>query len=378
MKITVIIAEYNPFHNGHSYHIELAKKFGDPIVVLMSGSFVQRGEPAIFDKYKRAETAVKNGVDAVFELPAPFSFAPADKYAFGAFKTIDSLNAEIRLSFGSESGNIDEITNTAKILFDEPNEYKRILKENLKKGFSLAKSRSNALFAYAEKEKIKVADVTQPNNILAVEYAKQNLSFGEKVELVTHERIGEYKGKSNYGFESASEIRKKIKNNEQIYSVPEETARLVKETPYRLDDSIYLFSIIRENPKTLARIFDVNEGLENRLYESVKKANSLKQAVENCVCGRYSESRIRRIMTNVLLDVTKSDFQKAIDEPPVFNLLSAKKSSVSLLSCVNGQTVTSQSALSRIDSIQSKLMAKSQDYYKILKGNSFDHTIFVD
>lgn len=378
MKITVIVAEYNPLHNGHIYHIEQAKKFGDPIIVLMSGAFVQRGEPAIFDKYKRAETAVLNGVDAVFEIPAPFSFAPADKYAFGAFKLIQSINADVRLSFGSESGDIEKIIQTAKILLDEPKEFKDLLKMNLDKGFSFAKACGNALEKYAEDNRIDIVDITKPNNILAVEYAKNNILSDKKCELVTHKRIGEYKGNGENGYRSASAIRKEIANGEAVSDVPEETLRLIENTPYVFNDSIYRFSVIRENPQSISKIFDVNEGLENRLYECVKNTNSYEEAISACVCGRYSESRIRRVMTNVLLGVDKENFLSSVDEPPIFNLLSAKKSSTGLFSYIDSKIITSQSALEKGESVQAQLTSKAQNYYKIIKENAFDHTIFVD
>lgn len=378
MKITVIVAEYNPLHRGHIYHIEQAKKFGDPIIVLMSGSFVQRGEPAIFDKYKRAEASVLNGVDAVFEVPAPFSFAPADKYTLGAFKLINSINADIRLSFGSESGDIDTIIQTAKIIFDEPNEYKNLIKNNLDNGLSLAKARGNALEEYAKNNNIQIVDITKPNNILAVEYAKNNILSDKKCELVTHKRIGEYKGNAESGYQSASVIRDRIIKGETDLDVPTETKRLIETTPYVFNGSVYNFAIVRETPRTISKIFDVNEGLENRLYECVKNTNNFADALNSCVCGRYSESRIHRVMTNILLGVSKEDFLIATEEPPLFNLLSAKKSSTGLFTYIDSKIITSQSALEKGESVQARLTAKAQNYYKIIKEHAFDHTIFVD
>lgn len=380
MKLTVIIAEYNPLHNGHLYQLNVAKKIGNPIVVLLSGDFVQRGEAAILDKYLRAEAIVKNGADLVFELPYPFSAAPADKYALGAFRLMSQINAEITLSFGSEEGNIELINNTAKVLLEEPNEFRSYLKHNLESGLSFPLSRSNALFEYANKNEIRICDITKPNNILAVEYAKTNLATNSNYTLHTIKRIGSYKEDDNQEYLSAEQIRKRFFNGKYIESrfIPSETKFLLDNSTITNNDIIYLYAILQMGTQNIAKIYDVKEGLENKIYNSATTSHSTKEVLEKVVNSRYTESRIKRILTNILLNNTTEKFEKCLSEKLVFNLLSAKKSSRNLLSLINGEVITSQSALSKIELTHTILTSKAHEYFNIIRGNATDHAIFVD
>ena len=150
MSILGIVAEYNPFHNGHKYHIEQSKKIcgADSVICIMSGNFIQRGEPAIIDKWARTEMALMSGVDLVIELPVIYAMSSAEFFAFGAVKILDSLNAVDYLCFGSEAGSMDELDMLACILNNEPEDYKTKLKSFLAEGLSFPAARENALAEY--------------------------------------------------------------------------------------------------------------------------------------------------------------------------------------------------------------------------------------
>lgn len=171
--ITGIITEYNPFHKGHEYHLQKAKSDtnSDGIVCVMSGNFMQRGIPSIIDKWKRAEMAIKNGVDLVLELPLVYSISSAEYFAFGSVSLLNSLGIVDNLYFGSEDGDVSTLKKIAEILADEPFEYKTILKENLKSGLPFHSSRSNALASYIKSDDI-LDILRNSNNILGIEYIK--------------------------------------------------------------------------------------------------------------------------------------------------------------------------------------------------------------
>lgn len=374
MKFTVIIAEYNPLHNGHIYHLKKARELGNPIIVLMSGAFVQRGEPAISDKYRRAEIAIHHGADAVFEIPAPFAFAPADKYAYGAFRMLDNIDGEITLSFGSESGDIDAIYRTAKILIDEPIEFKTMLKRSLDEGFSLAKARQLALENYANVHNVDIVDITAPNNILALEYTKLNILSGYKYTLVTHKRIGSYKEDEEIGeFMSASAIRNRCHDWESISPfVPADTLEILKKRIPKDGFGSFLFKILETDEDELKNIFDVNEGFENRIIKQSKNAQDYSQLVDSLICGHFSRSRVQRILTCILLNVTKDGFEQCMNEPPLFNILAINAQSKYILGKLKNPASISQIELRsrRDNSQQAKYTALTQDVYRIFNGDT--------
>ncbi len=374
MKFTVIIAEYNPLHNGHIYHLKKARELGNPIIVLMSGAFVQRGEPAILDKYKRAELAIHHGADAVFEIPSPFSFAPADKYAYGAFRMLEYIDGEITLSFGSESGDIDAIYRTAKILLEEPIEFKTVLRRSLDEGYSHAKARQKALENYAKVHNVEVIDITAPNNILALEYTKLNILSGNKYTLVTHKRIGDYKDDEAMGeYMSASAIRDKCPQwNEISPYIPEDTLEMLKQRQPRDNISPFQYKIIKSSEDELKNIFDVGEGFENRIKKLYRNALDYDDLVDELICGRFSRSRVQRILTNILLNVTKDGFQQCMLEPPLFHILGLSTKSRYIMGKIKSRVYISQNELrsKNIRLLQAEYMVLSQDVYSLFNSDS--------
>lgn len=185
MKVVGLIAEYNPFHNGHSYHIEMAKKLtgADYVVVVMSGDFVQRGTPAMIQKHARAKMALLGGADLVLELPVSYATATAEVFAYGGVKILDSFGVVDHICFGSECGNADLLMEIARILADEPEWYSATLKEHLKNGMSYPAARAAALPDYQE-------ILSEPNNILGIEYCKALLKLNSNITPVTITRQG--------------------------------------------------------------------------------------------------------------------------------------------------------------------------------------------
>lgn len=332
MKILGLIVEYNPFHNGHLYHLKksIQKTNATHTIAIMSGNFLQRGEPALFDKYTRAYAAVKNGVDLVIELPTMFACQSAEIFSHGAITTLNSLNCIDSICFGSEEGDIDILYTISKILVDEPQEFKISLKKYLDEGMLFPIARSLALFDYINKfksldiSKEKLLDIlNSSNNILGLEYIKSILKLNSKIKPSTITRV-----KSNYNSEtiessicSATAIRKQLKYSNDIFSiskvVPTNTFNILKS---KVDDRFFpifddnyfeiLSSIILRDKNILNTYFDVNEGIENKIYQNIFQSLTLDDLKDSIKSKRYTMTKIKRILNNILLGITKDDIDK--------------------------------------------------------------------
>lgn len=192
MRVVGIIAEYNPFHNGHEYHMKESLRLSeaDYTVVAMSGNFVQRGAPAMMDKHTRAEAALRCGADLVLEIPVLYAAASAEYFAGGAAALLDSLGVVTHLSFGSECGNLEPLQNAAEILTREPEDYRAALKAHLKQGFSYPAARAQALAECCPNAGNFAEFLSSPNNILAVDYIKALIKRGSGMVPVTVKRTG--------------------------------------------------------------------------------------------------------------------------------------------------------------------------------------------
>lgn len=215
-KVLSIIAEYNPFHNGHAYLINKAKEITgcSYTLAVISGNFTQRGEPAIIDKWSRAEIALNCGVDLVVELPTLYATSSAENFADGAIKLLHSLKVIDYLAFGCENSNFDVLNSIANVLYEEPKAYKLILSNELKKGLSFPKARENALMLYLNDIKKYLNVLNKPNNILGLEYMKSLKKHNCNIEPVPIERFGsEHTGNGSYkNITNASTIRNFIRS----------------------------------------------------------------------------------------------------------------------------------------------------------------------
>lgn len=327
MEITGIIVEYNPFHNGHKYHIEKTSSLTncEGIIAVISGNFVQRGAPSIVDKWTKTKMALLNGVDLVLELPALYSLSSAEFFAYGAVSLLENLGVVKNLCFGSECEDIKLLTLMGKILYEEPEELKLTLKEKLHQGMSYASARGNALKEFlCRKYPLKNNSITEilhlPNNILAIEYCKSLARLKSTINPVSIKRIGEPYNSTyiNNRFSSATSIRNFLKENNS----PQE---LEKALPYNIlcilrDLSHFNYKFTFEDSllpylkyknlfygKNIKYLPDVSEGLENRIESALKNASSYDQIINYTKTKRYAYSRISRILCQFFLGFENLD-----------------------------------------------------------------------
>lgn len=322
MKILGIVVEYNPFHLGHKYQLEMAKKEAqcDAVAVVMSGNYVQRGEPAIIDKYTRAEMAIKNGVDLVIELPFPFSCQNAELFALGAIRELKKLNVSV-ISFGCENTDIDLLYKIADFQLNNSEEYNSLLKEFINEGLSYPSAVNSSINTLLKNTNDYTDDLTLlPNNTLGLEYIKAARKINFNVDFLPIKRhMAQHNDKKiTNKFASATAIRSEILAKNLIKtkaSLPPTSYALIKEyyKEHRLFNSLdnYLdlicYKIISTGKNHLKSIYDVTEGLENKIYDNVSKHKTLDDFIMSIKSKRYTYSRIRRILLNILLDITTDD-----------------------------------------------------------------------
>ena len=318
MKICFAVCEYNPFHNGHLNHIEKIKEIVKPdaLVVIMSGNFTQRGEIAVLDKFTRATHAVMAGADMVIELPTVFAVSPAEIFAKGAIKLINSIRADEKvLCFGMENPDKTKLIATASALLNETREFKALLKEELKTGVSFVKAKVNAL----SKMDIKDADfdlLKSPNNILAIEYAKAVLASKSDIELcpIMREGAGYSEEKLSSKFPSALAVRRAIaigKKKNAKSAVPKFVYKdLPKSLPYA--DDLILYKVLSAEKAELKRITDCTEGLENRIKALSKTSLTLEELKDKLKTKRYTYARISRILVANFLGIDDGLIKKSL------------------------------------------------------------------
>lgn len=320
MNAVGIIAEYNPFHNGHLYHLlESKKKAGaDCAVAVISGSFTQRGEPAFLDKWTRAEIAVKNGVDLVIELPFIYACNNAEYFARGAVSLLDRLGAVTHLSFGSEHGELGDLMRAAEILAEETPEFKEAIRIHLSKGLSYPKARYEALLQCDHTLPAQI--LLSPNNILAVEYLKQWIRLKSAMKPITVKRIGTgYHDPLIKGnLASASAIRARLLAGGGFHEVwdcvPEATAEalrgLSREEIVTFADlfPLLMYRIRTLEKEQLALILSAGEGLENKLKKAAEKARTADEILRGVKSKRYTETRICRLLIHTLTGLKRDEF----------------------------------------------------------------------
>ncbi len=291
MKTMAVICEYNPFHNGHKYQLTHHKEVlgADSVICLMSGSFVQRGAPAIYDKWTRAKDAILNGADLVIELPVVYSAQSAQRFASGAVNLLDKLGVVDFLSFGSECGDIDALKKVAEVI-NNP-EFSSLVEEKLQSGISYPAARTQVIKEHHPE--LNEALISNPNNILSIEYINALNKINSSIEPKTLLR--------NQSFTSASEIRERIYSNESVSElVPTETRKTYDMRAY---DNLVLYHFRKESPTALQKICDMAEGLENRFKKASQSAVSYEELAEVVKSKRYTRTRIDRICINALLGI---------------------------------------------------------------------------
>ncbi len=320
MKVLGIIAEYNPFHNGHLYHLRESKKSigADFVVAVMSGNFVQRGEPALINKWERAKVAALNGIDLVIELPVAFACNNSDFFARGAVEILNGLGCVTHISFGSEEGSLDHLKVIAHTLLKENDVFKEVLRQNLEAGSSFAKARERAVNSATGNNYSEI--IKGSNNILAIEYLKQLELTNSKIIPITIKRNGPgYNDLEPLGeFASATRIRDILKSNGDVSPyVPEITLNSIKEQEsllYLEDFSQMVFSKLLQLPNAeLKEIYSISEGLENRIKKQIRKADDLQKLIDAVISKRYTETRIKRVLIHSLLNIDKQKINSIVN-----------------------------------------------------------------
>jgi len=330
MKIVGVVAEYNPFHKGHMYHLSKIRSDFRPdgIICAMSGNFVQRGEPAIFDKWARARMALGGGADLVFEIPTCFASSTAEIFAEAAVKLLNSTGLVNCLSFGIEEYKIEELHTVSEILAWEPDSFKSLIKKHLKEGLSFPSAREKALLELLSGKLPQdnlnhISELLKkPNFILAVEYLKALKKYRMNMEIlpVKREGAGYHEKDLHKKYPSASAIREYLKKNGGgeishflASAVPPHCAEIIKSEIERGKGPVFLenFEILmlgllrRSLDEELRSFFDITEGLENRIKQAAKKATDLNELIGEIKSKRYPETRIQRILIHVLLNIEK-------------------------------------------------------------------------
>ncbi|WP_165445380.1 nucleotidyltransferase [Bacilliculturomica massiliensis] len=398
MKVLGIIAEYNPFHNGHKYHLEqaMARSGADCSVCVMSGCFLQRGEPAMWDKRVRAEMAVKNGVDLVLELPFVFACNNAEQFARGGVSILNGLGCVTDLAFGCED-ETHELMDAARILASEDAGFRLALAEALDRGLSYAAARTEALAARGFERAGEL--LSKPNNILAAEYLKQCILTGSTMRPhgIRRADAGYHSTELPEGTKtqaSATAIRRELARTGSLESaadyVPEATLEVLRkispEEQVSAED-LFLPAAMRirsASEEDLARILAVTEGMENLLKKSVIRADSMESLLEGLKTKRYARTRLQRALVQILMGLTRDDFDTVCSEEIRYgHLLAFSQKGAALLrqirqsGCARMPVYSNLSRETRTDQ-REQIMLKydllAADLYHLLQGKTIYET----
>ncbi|MFS1513242.1 nucleotidyltransferase [Chengkuizengella sp. SCS-71B] len=329
MKTVGIIVEYNPLHNGHVYHFEQSKKISnaDAVVAVMSGNFLQRGEPSIVNKWARTEMALHMGADLVIELPVVYSSQPAEWFAYGAVSALDATGIVDHLCFGSESGELEILQTLAKELKEEPVRFGAEVKQQLKKGMNYPAAYTSAFQKILPIETPKNMDLSQPNNTLGLHYliAIERLNSSIKPLTITRQKAGYHQQEiTDHQIASATAIRKLIfeKQNQSYFSqyMPNYTYDVLQREFQSGRGPVYweslkdqlLYKLLSITPAECSHFFEVSEGLENRLKQTLTELQSessfsVAKLLDLLKTKRYTRTKLQRTLLRILLNHYKSD-----------------------------------------------------------------------
>lgn len=351
MKTVGIVAEYNPFHNGHAYQIAAAKKLtgADYCIVVMSGDFVQRGAPAIMDKYIRANSALLNGADLVLELPVYYALGSAEYFASGAIALLDKLGVTDTLCFGSECGDIDILSSLSDALLDETPEFKRVLKQQMKQGMSYPQARNHALSVSAPHLTGSISVLQSPNNILGLEYMKALKKRRSSILPYTLSRLGA--GYHTAGLEtsysSALAIRESLVQKENIKyikeQVPASAYALMEEAfghsfPILTKDlsALLLYKLLTEQENGYKSYLDIDDAFSDRIDRLLFSYGDYDSFCERLKAKNMTYTRVSRNLLHILLDIRQADMDAFCSEDYIHyaRLLGFKKEAEPLLGAV--------------------------------------------
>lgn len=396
MKIVGLVTEYNPFHNGHKYHIEMSKQLtgADAVVVVMSGNYVQRGIPAIMPKHLRAEVALEAGASIVIELPVCYATASAEYFALGAVSLLDSLGCIDAICFGSECGDLKDLDRLAKIFADEPDVYKEALQGYIKQGFSFPFARQKAIADYLQDTKID-RTLEHPNNILGIEYIKAIYQLKSTIEPYTIQRKDSdyHDTKLGTGYSSASAIRKLLAytsnaihlEHDRPYEepalsdvltrledqVPASCIRLLEDTHrvrypiYANDFSLILkYRLLHETKQSLTQYADISEDLANRILNHLNDFIAFDQFCDLLKTKDVTYSRLSRILFHVILGLKQKEISTYCDADyhAYAHVLGFRKDMTKVMAKINDYAkiplITKLTNTSRINEIGKAMLEK--------------------
>ncbi len=379
MRVLGIVVEYNPFHDGHMYHLRSAIDLVKPdfTIAVMSGNFVQRGEPAIVEKFARAEMALRAGVDVVFELPTIYAIQDASGFSTGAIGTLNATNVVDDLVFGSESNNIENIEKIASLIFEESEGFKNALKENLKAGLSFPNARRLAVSKMIDE---KSEEMRYSNNILGIEYVVALKKLGSKIKPHTIKRIG-----SNYNDEnmspipSATAIRKAIFDGEKFEGLPDFSLEILQREfangkgPVFFEDFFDLLraKIILLGREGLEKLYGFNEGISERFFEGACRAKDSSTFLQIVKTKRFTFTRIKRRMMYGIFEIDKEFVSRSNELGPQYlRLLGFRKNSRQILRSISDRS--SVPLISNLSEFKSAIRKRNVDIALAQEQLNFD------
>lgn len=345
MAVVGIIAEYNPLHKGHMYHLEQAVKKTDAsyVIVVMSGNFVQRGEPACTDKYTRAAWALQAGADIVIELPSVFSNSSAQLFSEGAVRLLNATGVVTDLAFGCEQASLQTLNDLLDIIVNEPPEYKICLKKHMKSGKSYPRARYDALQEMGISDNM-LQELVKPNNILAIEYIRSLKRIRSSIRPLPIERVGgDYNDPYLTGeFSSATAIRNAVKAGDKNVTAAlplfvSGAMQFDNQFPLTANDigSMMLYKIRSMDKDSIADTPDVSEGFEQTIADASRTAVNADSFFEAIKSKRYTLARCKRIGMSALLGITKELQEDMLDDKNLyFRVLGLKRDARVLLSAI--------------------------------------------
>ena len=351
MKTVGIIAEYNPFHNGHAYQISMAKKMtgADYCIVIMSGSFVQRGTPAIMDKYTRAQSALENGADLVLELPVYYATSSAEYFASGAVALLDKLGVTDTLCFGSECGDIEVLSALAEAFLNETPQFKQVLKQQMKTGASYPQARNHALSVTAPHLTDALHVLQSPNNILGLEYIKALKKRQSRIQTYTLNRLGaDYHTASlQASYSSALAIRESIRQRNDIRYIKDQIPSGVYAAmekafghtfPILPEDlsALLPYKLLLEQDSGYTSYLDIDASFSDRLTNMLPSYTNHTSFCEQLKTKNMTYTRVARNLLHILLNIYQVDVDSFRKEDYVYyaRMLGFKKEAEPLLGMI--------------------------------------------
>jgi len=377
MNVCGIIAEYNPFHNGHQYHLQksIEQSCADYTVVIMSGNFVQRGTPAIMDKHVRTEVALRCGADLVLELPACYAVGSAEYFASGAISLLDKLDVVTHLCFGSECGDLALLQQIARIYADESIAFQENLRLKLKTGLSFPVARSAALMEVYPELNTSLPVLSSPNNILGIEYIKALIRRNSKIQPLTICRSGAgyHDRELTAHLSSATAIRQAVATGilltQLTEQIPPEASAIYEiylsgSQPVFADDfsALLHYKLLTEQNAGYTAYMDVSEDLSDRIQKNVYRFTTFNAFCDLLKTKELAYSRISRCLLHILLDIRKSDvsmYANQLDYTPYARILGFRKDAAPLLHEIGKRA-------------KIPLISKLADANKILEGAAMD------